>query len=73
MNKAFAIGTKAGKVEAIYVGDSEKAAFDAASGASGFDFVEVYINPVPFSVVSPKPAPVKKAVKKAAKKAVKAD
>ena len=55
MLRCIVIGIKAGKQTCIACGISESEAMSLASSQSDFDNVEVYINPVPYSVFNCKP------------------
>ena len=68
MERSFVIGISKGSQSVIGCGLSENEAMKKASEATGFDHVEVYINPVPFAVLNFKPA---KVAKKVAKKTTK--
>lgn len=70
MNRCLVIGFLEGKQTCLGCGLSENEAMNLASGTTGFNYVEVYINPTPFSVLNCKQAKeVKKApTKKAARK-----
>jgi len=67
MNRCLVIGFTKGAQTCLGCGLSENEAMSLASNANGYEFVEVYINPAPFSVMNCKPA--KAAKKSTAKKA----
>lgn len=70
MNRCLVIGITDGEQTCLGCGLSEREAMNLASNSTGFAFVEVYINPAPFSVFNSKPnKTVKKPkAKKAARK-----
>jgi len=73
MSRCLVIGFLKGKQTCLGCGLSENEAMNLASSSTGYEFVEVYINPTPFSVLNCKPAkaakkaPAKKAVRKKSK------
>jgi len=73
MNRCLVIGFLEGKQTCLGCGLSEGEAMNLASSTLGFEYVEIYINPVPFSVLNCKPAkaakkaPAKKAARKKSK------
>lgn len=69
MNRSIVIGIKGTAQSVIGCGLGETEAMKVASESTGFDCVEVYINPAPFSVMNCKAAKKKPAKKKAAKSA----
>lgn len=65
MNRCLAIGIKGRAQEVLGCGLSESEAMEFVSTARGFDSIEVYINPTPFSVFNCKKAKAKPTKKKA--------
>jgi len=68
MNRSIVVGISKGQQSCIGCGLGESEAMKLASEASGFEYVEVYINAVPFSVLKCKPAAKKAPAKKAVKR-----
>lgn len=65
MNRCLAIGLKGHTQEVLGCGLTESEAMEFASTARGYDSIEVYINPTPFSVFNCKPSKAKPSKKKA--------
>jgi len=70
MNRCLVVGIIGGEQTCLGCGLSESEAMNLAASSTGFAFVEVYINPAPFSVFNCKPAKIAKKTtsKKAARK-----
>lgn len=66
MTRCIVIGVKGLDQTCISCGLSESEAMKVASESEGFDYSEVYINPVPFAVLKSKPKQTNKPISKKA-------